>query len=271
MKTVTSKDGTTIAYDQAGAGPALILVGGAFEQRALDTETAKLAALPLLARHFTVVHYDRRGRGDSTDTLPYAVEREIEDIAALIDATGGSAFVFGISSGAALAMEAAIALGGKVEKLAMYEAPYNSDEAARHAWINYRKQLAEVLAAGRRGDAVALFMMLVGMPAEHVPAMHQHPMWPLFEAVAPTLAYDAAALGADAVVPIERAGRVTMPALVMDGSASFPFMHASAVALAQAMPHGQHLTLEGQTHEVAAEVLAPVLVEFFTGGHDQGA
>src|SRR5215213_10119379 len=125
MKTVASKDGTTIAYDQVGTGPALILVGGAFEQRAMDTETAKLAALPLLAEHFTIFHYDRRGRGDSTDTLPFAVEREIEDIEALIDHAGGSASIFGISSGAALAMEAAIALPKKIKKLAMYEAPYN--------------------------------------------------------------------------------------------------------------------------------------------------
>src|SRR5262245_11301200 len=127
MRTVTSKDGTTIAFDRSGTGPALILVGGALEQRAWDSETAKLAALPLLAQHFTVFHYDRRGRGDSTDTLPYAVEREIEDIEALIDEAGGSALVFGISSGAALAFEAALALGGKVKKLAIYEAPYNDD------------------------------------------------------------------------------------------------------------------------------------------------
>jgi pimeloyl-ACP methyl ester carboxylesterase len=262
MRTVTSKDGTTIAFDQAGKGPALILVGGAFEQRAMDSETAKLAALPLLAQHFTVFHYDRRGRGDSTDTQPYAVEREIEDIEALINEAGGSAFVFGISSGAALAMEAAIKLGSKVKKLAMYEAPYNSDEVARQAWMDYRKQLKELLAADRRGDAVVLFMMLVGMPAEHVPEVRQYPMWPMFEAVAPTLAYDAAVLGEDASVPTGRAAAVAMPALVMDGGASYPFMHATAVALANAMPHGQHRTLEGQTHEVAAEAIAPVLVEF---------
>src|SRR5690348_1600559 len=114
MQTVTSNDGTTIAFDRAGAGPALILVGGMFEQRAMDSETARLAALPLLAQHFTVFHYDRRGRGDSTDTQPFAVAREIEDIEALIDTAGGSAFVFGISSGAALAFEAALALGVKV-------------------------------------------------------------------------------------------------------------------------------------------------------------
>jgi pimeloyl-ACP methyl ester carboxylesterase len=152
MEKVHSKDGTAIAFDRSGEGPALILVGGAFEQRAMDSETAKLAALPLLAQHFTVFHYDRRGRGDSTDTQPYAVEREIEDIEALINEAGGSAFVFGISSGAALAMEAAIKLGSKVKKLAMYEAPYNSDEAARQAWTDHRKQLKKLLAADRRGE-----------------------------------------------------------------------------------------------------------------------
>ena len=261
MKKVISKDGTTIAFDQVGKGPAIILVGGALEQRAMDSETAQLA--PLLAQHFTVLHYDRRGRGESTDMQPYAVEREIEDIEALINEAGGSAFVFGISSSAALAMEAAIKLGDKIKKLAMYEAPYNSDEAARQAWKEYRKQLAEVLAQGRRGDALALFMMLTGMPADHLDRVRQHPMWPMWEAVAPTLAYDAAAMGEDAAVPIEKAASVAVPALVMDGSASYPFMHITALALANAIPNAQHRTLEGQTHEVAVSVIAPVLVEFF--------
>ena len=263
MRTVTSKDGTTIAFDQSGKGPAIILVGGALEQRAMDSDTARLAALPLLRQHFTVIHYDRRGRGDSTDKQPYAVEREIEDIEALIGEAGGSAFVSGISSGAALAMEAAIALPGKIRGLAMYEAPYNDDEPARQAWKEYRKQLKELLAAGRRGDAVGLFMMLVGLPADQVPAMRQHPLWPMWEAVAPTLAYDAAVLGEEAAVPAERAARVGVPALIMDGGASYPFMHATALALANAIPDAQHRTLEGQTHEVAAEAIAPVLVEFF--------
>src|SRR5262245_39767070 len=197
VKTVTSKDGTTIAFDRFGTGRALILVGGMFEQRAMDSETAQLAALPRLAQHFNVFHYDRRGRGNSTDTQPYAVEREIEDIETLIDAAGGEAFVFGISSGAALAFEAALALGGKVKKLAMYEPPYNDDQAGRQAWKEFRKRLDELLAEGRRADAVALFMMLLGMPAEHLEAMHQHAMWPMWEAVAPTIAYDAAVLGED--------------------------------------------------------------------------
>lgn len=260
MKKVQSADGTTIAFDKRGKGPALILVGGALEQRALDSETAQLA--PLLAQHFTVFHYDRRGRGESTDTQQYAAQREIEDIEALITEAGGSAFVFGISSGAALAMEAAIKLGDKVKKLAMYEVPYNSDEAARLAWKAYRKQLAEVLAQGRRDNALALFMLLVGMPADHLDRVRQHPMWPMWEAVAHTLAYDAAVMGEDAGLT-EKAVGVAVPALIMDGSASFPFMHITATALANAIPNAEHRTLEGQTHEVAVEVLAPVLVEFF--------
>jgi pimeloyl-ACP methyl ester carboxylesterase len=265
MNQVQSADGTNIVFDQSGKGPALILVGGAFEQRAMDSETAHLASFPLLTQHFTLFHYDRRGRGDSTDTQPYALEREIEDIESLINLAGGSAFLSGISSGAALALEAALKLGSKVKKLAIYEAPYNDDAAARHAWINYRKQLKEVLAAGRRGDAVGLFMMLLGMPAEHLDGMRHHPMWPMFEAVAPTLAYDAAAMGEDGSVPTERAAHLGVPALIMDGGATeFPFMHITALTLAKVVPNAQHRTLEGQTHEVTAEALAPVLVEFFS-------
>jgi pimeloyl-ACP methyl ester carboxylesterase len=261
MKTVQSADGTTIAFDQLGKGPALILVGGALEQRAMDSETAQLA--PLLAEHFTVLHYDRRGRGDSTDTQPYAVEREIDDIDALITEADGSAFVFGISSGAVLALEAAIKLGEKVKKLAMYEAPYNDDEAARQAWKAYRKQLAEVLAQGRRGDALALFMLLVGMPADHLEAVRYPPMWPMWEAAALTLAYDAAVMGEDASVPTEKAASVAVPALVMDGGASYPFMYETARTLSQAIPRTQLCTLEGQDHGPADDVLAPVLEEFF--------
>jgi pimeloyl-ACP methyl ester carboxylesterase len=264
MKTITSKDGTTISFDQSGTGPALILVGGAFEQRALDSETAKLAVFPSMTQHFTVYHYDRRGRGDSTDTLPYSVEREIEDIDALINLAGGSVYLFGISSGAGLAFEAALALGDKVKKLAMYEAPYNDDETARQTWKQYTKDLDEVLAQGRRADAVILFTSLIGMPAEHVEGFRQMPMFPMFEAIAPTLAYDAAALGEEAAVPTEKATRLTVPTLVMDGSESYPFMHTAAVALAEALPNGKQRTLEGQTHEVTPEALAPVLVEFFT-------
>ncbi len=264
MKTITSKDGTTIAFDQLGKGPALILVGGSFEQRAMDSETAQLAAFPLLAQHFTIFHYDRRGRGDSTDTQPYAVAREIEDIDALIKEAGGSAFISGISSGAILAMEAAITLGSKIKKLAMYEPPYTGDPATRQALEIFRKEFQKALAEGRRGDAVGHFLTLMGLPDEMLDGMRQLPMWPMWEAIAPTFGYEAALMGEDGSVPIARAASIAVPTLVMDGEATpYPFMHPTAVALAQAIPNAQHRTLEGQTHEVAAEALAPVLVEFF--------
>jgi pimeloyl-ACP methyl ester carboxylesterase len=263
VKTVISKDGTSIAFDQSGTGPALIMVHGAFTHRAIDPQAAQLA--DLLSPHFTVFHYDRRGRGESGDTQPYAVQREVEDIEALIDEAGGSVFVYGISSGAALAMEAAIELPDKIKKLVMYEAPYKSDEQARQEWKEFRRQLNDLLTADRRGDAAALFLTLVGMPADQLDKMRREPWWAAFEAVAPTLAYDAAVLGEDRAVPTGKAARVAIPALVMNGSASEAFMYDTAMALAKAMPNAEHRALEGQTHEVSSEVIAPVLVEFFTG------
>lgn len=268
MKTVTSRDGTTIAFDQSGQGPVVILVDGALQYRAFDQGMSQLAGL--LAPHFTVIHYDRRGRGDSTDMQADAFEpesalaREIEDIAALIDEAGGSASLYGISSGGALALEAAARLGDKIEKLAIYEVPYNDDPAAQQAWKEYVKQLRELLAAGRKSDAVGLFMRLVGASAEQVEEMRQHPLWPLWESVAPSLAYDHIAdLGEDARLPTEKAARVTVRTLLITGGASFPFMHETARKLARDIPHAQQRVLEGQTHEVAADSLAPVLIEFF--------
>lgn len=263
MNKVTSKDGTEIAYEKHGAGPALILVDGAMCYRSFGPMPH---LSELLAPHFTVYTYDRRGRGESSNSKPYSVEREVEDIDALIQAAGGSALVYGISSGACLALEAALQLGQKVKKLAMYEPPYNSDGAAIQQWKEYRAQLSAALAANRRGDAVALFMQLVGTPADQVNGMRQAPVWPMFEAVAPTLAYDAAAMGEDRSAPVDRATHVKVPTLVMDGGANLtmmPFMHTSATALAKAIPYAKHRTLEGQTHDVSSEVLAPALVEFF--------
>lgn len=261
MQKVTSKDGTTIAFDKSGEGPAVILVDGAMQYRVLNQGMAPLA--DLLSQHFTVYHYDRRGRGDSGDTQPYAVEREIEDLDAIINAAGGSALVYGKSSGAALAMEAAVKLGDKIKKLAMYEPPYNDDEDARQAARAYTIQLKESLAAGRNSDALSLFMMLTGMPEERLDEMHQHPMWPLWETIAPTLAYDDAIMGEDSSLPTERAAQVKVPVLIMDGEKGHPFMHVTAMALANAMPNAQQRTLEGQTHDVDPKVLAPVLIEFF--------
>ncbi len=268
MQKVTSNDGTQIAYDVQGTGPAVILVDGALCYRSFGPMPG---LAKLLEPHFTVYTYDRRGRGDSGNTpdgLSRVVEREVEDLSALIRQAGGPAYLFGASSGAALAMEAAVRLGeSMVKKLAMYEAPYDSEPGAPQAWNAYRQQLDDLLAANRRGDMAALFMQFVGTPAEMVNGMRQSPMWPMFEAVAPTLRYDAMDLGEDRSVPGQRAAKITVPALVMNGGASrafAPFMADTAEKLAKAMPKGQYRELPDQRHDVDINVIAPVLVEFFS-------
>jgi pimeloyl-ACP methyl ester carboxylesterase len=261
MQKLISKDGTLIAYERQGNGPTLILVDGALEHGIPD-HLADLAEL--LAPHFTVVRYDRRGRGGSGDTLPYAVEREVEDITALIREAGAPAYLYGHSSGASLALEVAIQLEGQIRKLALYEAPYNSDPETRQAWKRYLQDLKQSLDDGRGGDAVALFMRFVGTPDEQIAGMRLAPFWAGLESIAPTLVYDhAEIIGEDLSVPVQKAARVTIPALIMNGSASYPFMEVTAQALTRAMPHAQHRILAGQTHNVAAEVLAPALIEFF--------
>ena len=222
MDTVSSHDGTTIAYDRQGEGPAVILVDGALTVHSAGSgELAKL-----LAPHFTVIGFDRRGRGESGDTPPYAVDREIDDIEAIIDRAGGSPFLYGHSSGGPLAMRAAVRLGGKVGKVAMYEPPYNNDPGAQESWSQYLRQLREALAEGRRGDAAALFMRFVGMPAEQVDGMRGAPFWSGMEAVAPTLAYDhAAILGESWSVPRGLAALLSVPVLVMAGDTG-PSLHA---------------------------------------------
>ena len=161
-------------------------------------------------------------------------------------------------------MRAAIRLGPKVSKIAIYEAPYNDDPGAQEPWRQYLRQLRQTLAEGRRGDAVALFMRFTGTPAEQIDGMRRSPSWPAMEAVAPTLAYDhAAVLGEPWSVPAELAARVPVPALVIAGDASLPFMAGTARALSQAIPRGQLRMLEGQAHAVDPAVLAPVLMAFF--------
>jgi pimeloyl-ACP methyl ester carboxylesterase len=262
MQTVSSHDGTTIAYDTAGEGPALILVDGALS---VHSSGGKSELASLLAPHFTVYGYDRRGRGGSGDTPPYAVDREIEDIAALIDHAGGPAFLYGHSSGGTLAMQAAVSLGGRVSKIAIYEAPHNDDPHAQESWSEYLRELRQTLADGRRGDAVALFMRFVGTPGNQVEAMRQATFWPSMETIAPTLAYDhAAIIGERWLAPTGLAARIAVPALVIAGGASLAFMPATARALSTAMPHGQLRMLEDQAHNVDPGVLAPVLTDFFT-------
>ena len=262
MPTVTSADGTAIAYDKHGTGPALIIVDGALTTR---RSASKPELIALLSPRLTVFTYDRRGRGDSGDTPPYAVAREIEDIDAVIAEAGGTAAAYGHSSGACLALDAAVALGGRVSKLAMYEAPYDNDPRARAAWDRYLGEMTEALAAGRPGDAVALFMAFVGTPAEQIDGMRRSEFWPDLEAVGPTLAYDhAGVLGPDMSVPAERAARVAVPTLVMHGAAGATFMAETARALQQAITGAELRTLAGQGHNVSPDALAPLLAEFVT-------
>jgi pimeloyl-ACP methyl ester carboxylesterase len=260
MNKVLSKDGTAIAYERLGIGQPLILVDGAMCSRAFGP-MPKLA--PLLARHFTVFMYDRRGRGDSGDTKPYSKEREVEDVEALIKAAGGSAFVVGLSSGAALALEAA-ASGLSIEKLAVYEPPYMVDEGGHHA--GHEAQLNRLIAADRRGDAVRYFMRtMVNVPAVFVALMRLMPgVWPKLKAVAHTLPYDAAVMG-DFSLPTRRLASITTPTLAMNGEKTQTRLQHAVQAVAKVLPNVKHLTLKGQTHNVNPRVLTPVLVEFFAG------
>jgi pimeloyl-ACP methyl ester carboxylesterase len=196
MATVTSKDGTTIAYDRTGAGPTIIIVSGALSYRNLwDSDPFDNRAGQRLQR----LTYDRRGRGESGDTQPYAVAREIEDLEALIDATGGSAYLYGVSSGAALSLLAREKLGPtKVSKIALYEPPYDTTEEGKQRFAQYIKQNQELIAAGRNGDAVELFLADI-VPPEQIAQMRASPAWPLLERIAPTIAYDSAILGNGAV------------------------------------------------------------------------
>jgi len=259
---VTSKDGTRIAYDKVGKGPAVVVVSGALSTRSGGAELAQL-----LASNFTVYNYDRRGRGDSGDGKPYSVQREVEDLEAVIDAAGGTAHVYGKSSGAALALQAASSLGSKVRKLALYEAPYSEAEGAANEWRAFRSRIDELLAAGRKAAAVTQFMKFVGAPDEAITKMKASPAWPAMETMAPTLAYDNAVLGDDRSVPVATAAKIRAVTLVMDGSASqapMPFMRLTADKLAKVIPNAKRLTVEGQAHDVSAKALAPILLKFFS-------
>jgi pimeloyl-ACP methyl ester carboxylesterase len=264
MQTVTSKDGTTIAYEKTGNGSPVVLVVGALASR---SDHRKLAQL--LSADFMVYNYDRRGRGDSGDTQSYDVKREIEDIEALVDEAGGSAYLYGISSGACLALEATAALGEKVEKLAIYEAPYDEAEAAPEKWKEYSTTLNQLIAADRNGDAVEHHMKFVGVPDAMIAGMKASPGWPRTKELAPTIAYDIAVVGENRSIPVERVAAIKAPTLVMDGGASaksMPFMRTSADKLGKTIPHAQRHTIEDEDHAVDEKALAPILKKFFETG-----
>jgi pimeloyl-ACP methyl ester carboxylesterase len=261
METVFSRDGTTIAFERSGSGPVLVLVGGALSWR---TGPDRLAEL--LSEHFTVFDYDRRGRGASGDSALHEPEREIEDIDALIGASGGSAALYGMSSGGVLALDAAQQLAGRVTRLALYEPPFIIDTARPPLPDDYVEHLEELVGTGQRGAAVDYFMTAaIGMPEEYLAGMRESPGWAGWESVAHTLAYDGRVVRnvmAGRPLPIDRWDCVTMPTLVMTGELSESFFADGARALVAILPDATHRVLSGQEHNVDADALAPVLVEF---------
>ncbi|GAA2305805.1 alpha/beta hydrolase [Nonomuraea roseoviolacea subsp. roseoviolacea] len=260
---VTSADGTTISYDRCGTGTPVVLVHGAFTDRTHPLLREVAAAL---SPWFTVYNYDRRGRGTSGDGRPYAVEREVEDLAALLAEAGGPAgpaMVFGGSSGAALALRAAAA-GLPIGKLALWEPPYHVGPGTPDLPARFAERLESLVREGRRGDAVELFMVRAAeVPAEAVAAMRAGPGWAGMEALAHTLAYEAAVMSPRNALPAGPLAAISRPTLVLNGGASPRWMLAAGHAVAAAVPGAEHRVLEGETHAVSSRALAPELLEFF--------
>ncbi len=258
MRSAISADRTRIAFDQTGQGPPVILVVGAFNDRSTGAPLAKA-----LESHLTVLNYDRRGRGASGDTQPYAVEREVEDLDALIREAGGAARMFGYSSGAILALEAA-ARGLNITKLALYDPPFIVGTDIPRPPKDLARELARLVASGRRGEAVELFQTkMVRIPEQVVAQLRQAPFRPALEAIAHTLVYDASILG-DQELPMAQLRSIKAPTLVVYGGEGPTFLGNSAKALAMALPDGHVRALDGQTHDIVPAALAPVLMEFFS-------
>ena len=264
MEHVTSKDGTAIAYVRGGDGVAVVLVGGA-----LDDGSENATLIPTLAGSSSVASYARRGRGDSGDTPPYSLEREIEDLAAVVDELGGHAHAFGSSSGGALLLEAAAA-GLSLDRIAVWEVPYAVGGDAVAGWQEYSAALREALARDDRDRALELFMQLAGSPPEMVEQVKASDHWPIMRGLAPTLAYDAACLG-DGPPPADRLGKILQPTLVMTGPGgeeamqemAVDFMGDSADAIVAAMPAAERRRLTAGGHMVDPAVLGPVLADWF--------
>lgn len=257
MKTTQSKDGTTLAYDLYGSGPALIYITGASCFRSFMPVAHDAKAF---AKEFTVYNYDRRGRGDSGNTIPWTVEREVEDIEALIDAAGGEASLYGHSSGAVLALEAALRLGNKVRKVVLYDASYVHDETEQAQYMQLSRTIQALLDAGKNAAAMRTFLKGIGMPGLFVSLLPFFPGWRTMKALAPTLAYDIA-LTSD-LPPIERAAAVAVPTHILVGQKSPASLHDVASQLTNAIPGASFTELPGQDHMVSAKSLLPELVDF---------
>jgi hypothetical protein len=262
-ETVTSADGTSIAYEVFGAGPMLLAVCGATCDRALMRPTAQA-----LGEHFTTVDHDRRGRGDSGDTLPYAVDREIEDIAALIDRVGGPVHLYGHSSGAGLVLRA-VAAGLPVDRFVLHDPPYSpDDESSRDRARRYGQTIRSLLEQEQRAAAIETFCRLTGMPDEVIDGMRDTHRWAELTALAPTLAYDSAVMGdieRGGTVPVDVATRVPRPGVVLVGGESPPFMTEVSRRLAHLLPEARHHVIPGHGHVVPPEVLAAVVAEHLRG------
>jgi pimeloyl-ACP methyl ester carboxylesterase len=256
--TAVSKDGTSIAYEKIGNGLSIILVNGALAHRKLFGER-DLALM--LSKNFSVIFYDRRGRGESSDTKPYAVEREIEDVDALVEEAGGSVYLYGSSGGAALALLAAEKLGReRVRRLALYELPYGSDTKEKFA--KEKNKINDLLSDGKSDDAIAFFFGRRGMPPEQIEGMKESREWKQLMRVGPTLVYDFEVLG-DGTVPVDVVKNIAIPTLVMDGAKSFDFVHATADNVGKIIRGAVRKTIKDQAHDVSPEALAPMLLEFF--------
>lgn len=267
MSTVTSKDGTRIAFDKVGSGPSVILVNGAMSyRRAFDTTLEQLAEL--VGKHFTVYDYDRRGRGESTNTVPFTKVREIEDIQALVADAGGEAMLAGFSSGGAVTLETAAVTPG-VTKAFVYEVPFIVDDS-RQPLADYEGHTTKLVAEGKLDELIEYFITVVaGIPAEFVGGIKQdQAMWARMRAIAPTIPHDAAFISGfmkGKPLPAGYWDKVKVPVLVGDGGASPAWLRNAAEALGKALPHASRETFEGQTHSFEPKVLAPVLIEFFKG------
>ncbi|MFC7548510.1 alpha/beta fold hydrolase [Plantactinospora sp. GCM10030261] len=257
MNTVNSADGTAIAYETTGAGPALVLIGTtASDRHGLDTLAGELS------RHYTVHNYDRRGRGDSGDTQPYEPRREVADIEALIDAVGGSAYLASGSAGTVLALDAATALGAKVTGLYLYEVPFIVDDSRPPVPADYVAHLDELVRAGRRSEAVEYLMVeAVGVPPEYIDAMKADPSWEVMTRYAHTISYDGRILAGTQdgrPLPADRWTHATRTVAVV-GANSPEFFHAGAKQLVDLLPNAEFLVLPDQDHSafwMAPQVIA---------------
>ncbi len=259
MNTVISKDGTSIAYEKIGSGEPLILIDGALCYRSFGP-MPKFG--PMLSKHFTVFMYDRRGRGDSGDSSNYSPDREVEDIEALINEAGRSVFLLGLSSGAALAIRAA-EKKLNIKKIALYEPPYVWNNNSGKPAVDHEAELKKILATGNSSKAVKYFMVtMVGAPAIAAFIMQLMPMWKKLKGVAHTLPYDSAIMG-NWSVPEERVSSIAIPALVSGGGKSPANLQDPVKLIAKLLPNGTLKILEGQTHNVKAEVLIPEVLDFF--------